>query len=879
MNSLRFDEIFNIALELSPAERQALIQAECRGDTIFQKKLESLLEADARAENEFFLDKPAVLLDPEFFGDSLVGQTIGRYKIVGEIGAGGMGAVYLATRADGEFEQQVAVKFLRDALFSAESKRRFLQERQILARLKHPFVAQLIDGGATVEGTPYLVMEYVEGDPITVYVERNNLTVNERLDLFRKVCQAVSFAHQNFIVHRDLKPDNILIAKDGTPKLLDFGIAKFLSETDVQSTVTQIQAFTPAYAAPEQISGESITAASDVYSLGVVLYESLTGVKPRRERASASSDEALPVFRKDEPARFSSIGNSIFTNGSQTNGNSKLKTKNLKFLRGDLNTIIIKALKNDAARRYASVENFAEDVRRHQVGLPIAARPDTVHYRAGKFIERHRIGVFAAALLVLAVIFAVAATARQSAIAERERSRAERRAENLRKISNSFVAELHDEIIKLPGSLPARRLLLQRGMEQLDALAAESEGNAELQDELAHGYYNLGEMPNLNLAEVERNHQKAIAIYQSLLEKEPENLKHRLRLAHGLSRLANVQKMRCDIAGALDYSWQMIRMLEGVVAAAPTDSEFQLNLFTSYYETAMLLNSAGDAQAGLEVGWKAFALGENILRNVPDNKDYPDLMATSRMSLAASLIILGDHESAVAHVTAARSATAARYAEEPENVIHRYGMWATNRRLGAVYAAAGNTAAALESLQTALRFIETLAAESPNDDGYRRNTSFTYLTIGQTLLRAQEPGKAAPYLRRALQLSEAILAKDLEKGETIADLAAIHAALGEVLTRTKKTAEGLRHYRQSLVFYEKARAANSGNRILQRDYAETLFKFGTVLTSQDELAEALKYFQQNLDLRERMSAEKPGDEDLRRAVEITRSRIFEIQNR
>jgi tRNA A-37 threonylcarbamoyl transferase component Bud32/tetratricopeptide (TPR) repeat protein len=879
MRHLKFDELFTHALALENADRQAFLRAECAGDQALFDKLESLLRADAKAENDLFLEKPAVLLEPEFTTDSVIGQNVGRFKIVRELGAGGMGAVYLAKRADGEFEQQVAVKFLRRALFSGESKRRFLQERQILAKLKHPFIAQLIDGGATVERTPYLVMEYVEGDPITVYVERNNLTVNETLELFRKVCQAVSFAHQNFIVHRDLKPDNILIAKDGTPKLLDFGIAKLLSETDVQSTVTQLQAFTPAYAAPEQISGESITAASDVYSLGVILYELLTGIKPRRERASAQSARALPVVREAEPARSASIGNLIFTNGAPANGNSKFRTQSLKFLRGELNTIVIKALKNDAARRYASVENFAEDVRRHQVGLPIAARPDTFLYRAGKFIERHRIGVFAAALVALAVIFGVAATARQSAIAERERSRAERRAENLRKISNSLVVELHDEIIKLPGSLPARRLLLQRGMEQLDALAAESEGNAQLQDELAYGYYNLGEIPDLSLAEVERNHQKAVAIYQSLLEKEPENLKYRLRLAHGFSRLANVQKMRCDIVGALDYSRQVVRMLEGVVAAAPTDAEFQLNLFTSYYETAMLLNSAGDARAGLEVGWKAFALGENILRSAPDNKNYPDLMAASRMSLAASLMILGDYQSAVAHVTAARSATAARYAEEPENVIHRYGMWATNRRLGEIYAAAGTTAAALESLETALRFIETLAAESPNDDGYRRNTSFTYLTIGQTLLRAQEPGKAAPYLRRALQLSESILAKDLEKGETIADLAAIHAALGEILTRTKKRPEGLRHYRESLVFYEKTRAANSGSRILRRDYAETLFKFGIVLIRQDELAEALKYLQQNLDLREIMSAEKPGDEDLRHAVEITRSRIFEIQNR
>ncbi len=821
-------EILHAATERTPQERAAFVETACADDADLRREVESLLEHESAIE-DFIEESAFSIAGREVVETASAGQRIGHYRIVRELGRGGMGAVYLATRAD-DYEKQVAIKLVKRGMDTDFILRRFQTERQILANLEHPNIARLIDGGTTDDGLPFFVMEYVEGVAVDDYCQTKNLSETARLDLFRKICAAVSFAHQKLVVHRDLKPSNILVTSDGEPKLLDFGIAKLLDST-ADRTKTEVRALTPAYASPEQLRGEIVGTSSDLYSLGVILRELLTKQSPTRlaesERWKTSGVETKSKRR--------------------TNPYAPLVTR-------DLRIIVAQATREDAARRYGSVEAFSEDLRRYLAGLPIAARKDSAAYRASKFIQRNRLAVAAALLIVFSLIGGLAATLWQWQIARQERARAERRAENLRKTSNSFVVELHDEIIKLPGSLPVRQLLLQRGIEQLDALAAESEGNAELQNELAQGYYNLGEMPDLNLAEIERNHQKGIAIYKSLLEREPENSQYRVRLAHGFSRLANVQKMRGDIAGALDYSGQASRSLEAVVADAPTTPKFQLDLFTSYYETAVLLDFTGDARAGLETGRRAFAIGENLARLDPNNKDYREAATNSRMTIAASLMSLGDYENALAHVSAARAEVAARYAEQPENVIHRYGMWATNRRLGVILAAAGEPAAALESLQTALQFIEKLAAESPHDDGYQRNTSFTHLTIGQTLIRADQPAKAVPHLLRALELSEKIIAEDAEHGETVVDLAAIHGSLGEALTLTNRRAEGSRHLRESLAFHEKADAANSANHVFRRDYAEALSQLGAALIKEGKADEALEYFQRASTLREKMSA-------------------------
>ncbi len=300
-------EIFQAAIEHSPVERAAYLAESCAADAELRREDERLLRSDEKASQ--FIERSVFDVGAEYLrggGDGLPeGQRVGRYELVREIGRGGMGAVYLARRADKEFEQLVAVKLVKRGMDTDSILLRFRSERQILANLHHPNIAALIDGGTTDDGLPFLVMEYIEGVPLTVYANSHKLSIGERLKLFRAICAGVHYAHQNLVIHRDLKPSNILVTTDGTPKLLDFGIAKLL-QTDASGerdlTVTELQALTPEYASPEQVRGAALTTASDVYSLGVVLYELLTGTRPYR-LTSKTAEQISRAVCEQEPER------------------------------------------------------------------------------------------------------------------------------------------------------------------------------------------------------------------------------------------------------------------------------------------------------------------------------------------------------------------------------------------------------------------------------------------------------------------------------------------------------------------------------------------------------------------------------------------------
>ena len=399
--------VLDQTLDQEPGERVAFVTRACRGDEELLHEVESYLRS-AVAVEEGFLEQPAVVL-PE--RESLpAGHAIGPYRVVREIGRGGMGTVYLAERADQEFDQRVAIKLVKRGMDTDEIVRRFRHERQILAQLEHPDIARLLDGGSTPEGLSYLAMEHVEGRPIDVYCRENDLPERARLELFRRVCGAVHFAHQRLVVHRDLKPGNILVTADGDPKLLDFGIAKLLDPAAHPfMTLGGIQPLTPEYASPEQLKGEAIGTPSDVYSLGVLLHLLLAGELPgamARRKTGDGADTATT------PTADSGTGG----------GRPSRRTVKVK---GELGTIVAKAMHEEPGRRYASAEQLAEDLRRYLTGFPVKARPDSFGYRAGKFVRRYPWQV-AAAATVLALILASAATATVLyQRAERERVRAE----------------------------------------------------------------------------------------------------------------------------------------------------------------------------------------------------------------------------------------------------------------------------------------------------------------------------------------------------------------------------------------------------------------------------------------------------------------------
>ncbi len=447
----RVEALLDAALDLEGNERAAYLNNACSGDPELRAEVERLLESCDRAEH--LLAKPAPEMCPALFATPLPAgpapaDRIGPYRIVGEAGRGGMGVVYLADRADEQFEQRVALKLIRRGFDEPHLVRRFFEERQILASLNHPHIARLADGGLTSDGLPWFAMEYVEGTPIDDYADARRLSIEQRLRLFLDVCDAVQYAHRNLVVHRDLKPSNILVTAEGTVKLLDFGIAKLLAHGEGDTTLTQTgeRVLTPDYASPEQVRGEPITVASDVYSLGVVLYELLTGTRPYH---AASPFEVERVIIETEPERLSAVLDRDGARGAAARSTTPERLR--RRLRGDLDTIALTALRKEPSRRYASVEQLAGDVQRHLDGLPVTARRDTWAYRAGKFVRRHPLPVAASAALLVVLtgfsIFTALQSARIQAETERtaqERDRAEQVSkflENLLTAPNPFEGE------------------------------------------------------------------------------------------------------------------------------------------------------------------------------------------------------------------------------------------------------------------------------------------------------------------------------------------------------------------------------------------------------------------------------------------------------
>jgi serine/threonine protein kinase/tetratricopeptide (TPR) repeat protein len=767
----RLNEVFQDALALDPGERSAFIAQACAGDESLRLESEELLRAHEQAELDLYaIDRLGLsgLSEPE--SPSLVGVHLGAWRISNEIGRGGMGSVWLADRVDGQFEQHVAIKVIKRGMDTAQVLERFRAERRILASFDHPNIARLIDGGTTDDGLPYFVMEHIQGQPIDEYADERWLSIRERLELFLQVCDAVSYAHQRLIVHRDIKPQNILVTTSGVPKLLDFGIAKMLQEADDQRThtVSSFHLLTPDYASPEQVERLPTTTQADVYSLGVVLYELLTGRSPYRPRTWSardvcesvlSSDVERPSAAIDLPPEETPKRRPPAVDRTSATGIDSLDRLRGQ-LRGDLDAIVLTALRKDRERRYASVEQFAGDVRRHLNGLPVRARPDSLWYRGAKFVRRNRVAVTAGALVAVTLVGGAIATAWQARearvqakLAQEAQGRAERRFIEVRKLANALLFEYHDAIKDLPGATAVRARLVRDALDYLNGLAQEVAGDASLQRELALAYRKVAEVQGMAVGSASfgdtagaiEGHRKSLAILEPLLAANPDNPMAQRDLADGTLQLAKLLAQTEDQAEALAHARRAGSLYEPLVSASARNLDLRLALANSYDVIGTISLESGKPRDALEIHRRQLDLLESA---PPLDQESPALrraLSIAYQHTADAQGTFGDLPSALESHRRSLRLRSALSAEFPYNADYRRLVGSSYYWEGVTLAELGRHREALEAFLRSLAIDEELAAADPKT----HKTTFSLIRVGNILDRLGDHEQSLSYYDRA----------------------------------------------------------------------------------------------------------------------------------
>ena len=802
----RTKELFQAALGVASERREEFLARACGEDVALRTEVEALLASDSAAEG--FLEPPARAGNLGAGDDVEVpalpeGTCIGSYVIVSRIGHGGMGAVYLARRADPELPGLVALKVVRRGMDSGFILRRFRAERRILAGLEHPNIARFLDGGAAADGLPFFVMEYVQGEHILDYCDRRRLATRARLELFRTVCAAVQYAHTHLVVHRDIKPSNILVTPAGVPYLLDFGIAKLLhaessDEVSQPGTASALGILTPEYASPEQVRGERITTASDVYSLGVLLYELLTGRRPYGPISHAPHEIARAVCEVEPERPSVAVGRIDETpppGGMRTahspDAVSEARDGSLRRLRralaGDLDTITLVALRKEPGRRYASVEQLAEDIKRHLTGLPLLAQRDAISYRAGKFFRRHKVGVGAVTVIAASLVTGVIATVWEARIARAERARAERRFAEVRALAHSFLFEFYDAIQSLGGSTPARELLVKRGLQYLDGLASEAGNDLALKRELADAYERVGDVqgrvgqPNLgNTAGALASYRKALAIRRTIFATNPAGIAERDALARGLLRMAEAYEQVGDVASSLTHAREGTAIRESLAAAAPADVEAAESLAEALHTQGNVLENSGDRAGGLAVFRRECELFQALSAQNPGSVALRRGVVIGLFKVAQTLADLGDRRAAIDSYLKALVINEQLIAADPANATFLRDRTFLYGNIGYNQSVLGDFTRAIANLRRSLVIREDLVRRDARDANIRMHLAVGYSDLGQTLAAAGLRSDGVESLRRGVAILTSLERSDPANVQIPTELADVYSNLGAV---------------------------------------------------------------------------------------------------
>ncbi|HKO95758.1 MAG TPA: protein kinase [Pyrinomonadaceae bacterium] len=743
------NELVQSALKLGPDKRGAFLDHACVGNQHLRNEVEALITHQEQAHD--VMGTHAFRL-PDFApsrGKLRPGQMVDGYKIESLLGEGGMAEVYLAE--DIELSRKVALKLVRAGMNNANVLHRFHQEERILANLTHPQIARLYGGGHLPEGVPYFIMEYVEGVRVDHYCNNHKLSTEARLRLFLKVCAAVDYAHQHLIVHRDLKPGNILVTANGDTKLLDFGIARLLDADavdDREHTITMLGAMTPEYASPEQVRGETVTTATDVYSLGVLLYELLSGHRPYRLKSRRPAEVAR-VICEQEPTRPSAVvaqmtpgknnDHSSQTPESISDARDTQPEKLRRRLSGDLDNIILKAVRKDPSRRYSSVGQLAEDIRRHLAGLPVVARNDTLIYRAEKFFVRHKFGVVAATLILLTMIGGTITTALQARAARTQRAKAEQRFAEVRRLANSFMFEIHDSVQDLPGSTPTRQLLVTRALEYLNSLGKESQDDPSLQRDLVAAYIRIGNVQgnpnNANLGDrtgAMQSYLRALEIAGQLINTNPADPQARRSIGVIREKMGDLQSAAGDIAAAVVSAQSSLAAFQELAAAEPANTAAQQSLAISHIKVGDVLGNPnfpnnGDRPSSMRNYQSSFQILQRLDQAEPNNPRTRRLLALAHERMGTIFETDGNIVEARSNYQQSQVIRQWLAMKAPDNTEAARDLAIAHEKMGNVLVAMGNLTLALESRREALAIFRQLAKADPGNVQAQQSLAISHM--------------------------------------------------------------------------------------------------------------------------------------------------------
>jgi tetratricopeptide (TPR) repeat protein len=779
MTPARFQEIrrlFEQLMDLNPGDRANALAEIASSDPSSAEELRRLLTEQARSTG--LLSGPAVELRG---GPARPLRELGPYSIRREIGSGGMGVVYEAIRVDGTFQRRVAIKVLRRDLNPHLFLARFDRERQILGRLEHPHIASIFDAGQTPDGDPYFVMEYVDGVPITAYANTHGLKLSPRLGLFLQVCDAVQCAHRNLTVHRDLKPGNILVTQAGAVKLLDFGVAKLLEDEapGSEAALTEALLLTPAYASPEQIRREPVSTSSDIFQLGILLYELLTGRHPFQGRGSLPHEVMRAICDDDPRAPSSAAG------------------KDARQIRGDLDAIVLTALRKQPSWRYASADQLADDIGRYRQGWPVAAKGNGLGYRLRKFVRRQWLPLAGTVAVMLLLIAGILITTRQARLAdaaraqavreraeadaqrhraeaarrfadsqqqvaeartreaEEQRQQAQARYREVRALASSLLFDMYDGVRDLAGSATARRLMVAKAQHQLELLNRDGGQDIGLQRDLAASYERLGELrvdsrkpDKTDAAAAVQAYSHGVSLRQTIASRADAQPRDRSDLALSLAKLGDGQ----FFAGDLERSLASYKGARRIAEALAPDSSAARALGTVEERLCIVLLTTGRNAGALETCRDALATLSPLAQTLPDDLEVQQLLAVTQASYANALRLSGKPKDAAVQAAAGLEVLRKLQSLAPSNAEYRRLSASTESVLAGSLVAAGDLAGSSEAFGRAIRATEIAVEIDPSDLGSSLRLAGTLLAFSRRLAQGGDQVRARESAQEALRL-------------------------------------------------------------------------------------------------------------------------------